>query len=90
MDNNPQDIKKEWLSVIRAAQAACKDNRGYAVVTIRVAVNGGTPLMWTQPSVVKLHPRRASIGGITNDVFGSLVALGLVDVHKVDLLSDVD
>jgi len=90
MENIPQDIKKEWLSVIRAAQAACKDNRGYAVVTLRVAVNGGIPLMWAQPSVVKLHPKRASIGGITNDVFASLVALGLVDVHKVDLVGNVD
>ena len=51
------DIKKPWMSVVRATQAACKDNGGIGVVTLRVIVNGNVPIMWHQPVLEKIHPR---------------------------------
>lgn len=54
----PKDVKPAWLNPIRAAQAACKDNRGYAVIEIKLLVNGNEPVLWFQPIVQKIHPAK--------------------------------
>lgn len=52
------DIKPQWLNVIRALQAACRHNRGYATVAVKVLVNSkGEPRCWTEPKLEKIHPK---------------------------------
>lgn len=53
-----EDVKKEWLDPIRAAQAACKDNNGYGVVSLHALVNHNVPLLWAQPALIKIHPAK--------------------------------
>lgn len=54
------DVKPQWLNVIRRLQSACHGNQGYAVLSIRVLVNGtGEPVCWTEPARVKVEPRSA-------------------------------
>jgi len=56
------DIKPQWLNVIRRLQSACYGNQGLAVLSIRVLVNaGGEPICWTEPSRVKLEPKSAGL-----------------------------
>jgi hypothetical protein len=56
------DIKPQWLNVIRRLQAACCGNRGLAVLSIRVLVDaGGEPILWTEPQRVKLEPRSTKL-----------------------------
>jgi hypothetical protein len=52
------DIKPQWLNVIRALQAACYRNQGYATVVVKVLVNrDGEPINWSEPRLEKIHPR---------------------------------
>ena len=56
------DVKPQWLNVIRRLQSACHGNQGYAVLSIRVLVNGmGEPVCWTEPMRVKVEPRSANL-----------------------------
>lgn len=61
----PEDVRPQWrgpllvwLNIIRRLQSVAKTrNAGHAVLTIRVLVNeDGTPLVWSEPEVVKLEP----------------------------------
>jgi hypothetical protein len=59
MNNNclPEDIKPQWLSVIRRLQSISKSN-GLSVVSISVLVDeNGTPIAWTEPKQVKIEPK---------------------------------
>ena len=56
------DIKPQWLNVIRRLQSACYGNQGLAVLSIRVLVGAdGEPICWTEPSRVKLEPKSAKL-----------------------------
>jgi len=60
--NITDDIKPQWLNVIRRLQSACYGNQGLAVLSIRVLVNaGGEPICWTEPSKIKLEPKSAGL-----------------------------
>ncbi len=53
-----EDVQPEWLNVVRRLQSACHGNRGYAVLSLRVLVDGdGRPVCWTEPGRVKVEPR---------------------------------
>jgi len=57
-----QDIKPQWLNVIRRLQSACYGNQGLAVLSIRVLVDAdGEPVLWTEPQRVKLEPRSTGL-----------------------------
>ncbi len=70
------DIKKSWLNPIRAAQAVCKDNKGIGIVTIRVVVKRNMPMLWTEPTLTKIHPAKAAEWNVTMEIVESLSALG--------------
>ena len=56
------DIKPQWLNVIRRLQSACHGNQGLAVLSIRVLVDAqGEPVLWTEPQRVKLEPRSTKL-----------------------------
>lgn len=51
------DLHSDWLNVLRRIQSAVKDERGAAVVTIHVVVNGNAePRFWTEPQLIKIEP----------------------------------
>lgn len=58
----PEDVRPQWFNVIRRMQSvARKDNQGLAVLNVRVLVDeNGTPIIWTEPSVTLLEPKRLS------------------------------
>lgn len=57
------DVKPQWLNVIRRLQSACHGNQGYAVLSIRILVNGtGEPVCWTEPGRVKVEPKSLTSG----------------------------
>jgi hypothetical protein len=68
----PEDIKPNWLNVVRSAQAACKDNGGYAILTLRVAVKHNEAIMWAPPTLLKISPARMADLEISPDVLGVL------------------
>ena len=56
-----QDIQPAWLNVIRAMQAACYRNQGYATVAVKVLVNrDGIPVNWSEPRLEKIHPKTSA------------------------------
>lgn len=60
--NLTDDIKPQWLNVIRRLQSVCHGNQGLAVLSIRVLVNGaGEPVCWTEPARVKLEPKSTAL-----------------------------
>ena len=60
--NLTDDIKPQWLNVIRRLQSACHGNQGLAVLSIRVLVDAqGEPVLWTEPQRVKLEPKSAKL-----------------------------
>ena len=68
MDNFPEDIKPEWLSVIRRLQSVSKSS-GLSVVSIAILVDAdGKPISWTAPERILLEPKSIS---------GALLALAL-------------
>ena len=68
MDNLPEDIKPEWLSVVRRMQSVSKSS-GLSVVSIAILVDAdGKPISWTAPEKILLEPKSIS---------GALLALAL-------------
>lgn len=71
MSEVPEDIKHEYLSLIRRIQSVSK-SAGYSVVRISVLVDeNGTPIAWTEPIQTKLEPRNAvslllTLGSLTH------------------------
>lgn len=53
-----EDIKPSWFNPVRAAQAACRNNKGYAIVHLAVLVDQNDPVAWMEPSLKKIHPAR--------------------------------
>jgi hypothetical protein len=82
--NVTEDIKPSWLNPVRAAQAACRTNRGYAVVTLRIVVNKNDPMMWAEPEVVKIHPARISEYPVSPTLLAVMLELadGTVDSDR--------
>lgn len=59
MNDFPEDVKKEYYSLIRRIQSVSKSG-GYSVVRINVLVDAdGTPIAWTEPIQTKLEPKSA-------------------------------
>ena len=53
-----QDIKPDWLNVIRRLQSVAQRQRGYAIVSIQVVVDeNGNPVFWCEPDLMKLEPQ---------------------------------
>jgi hypothetical protein len=63
---NINQITPAWASVVQRLQgAASKDNHGAAIVSISIVVDElGRPYLWSEPVVVKLEPRKRSMGDI--------------------------
>jgi hypothetical protein len=60
--NITDDIKPQWLNVVRRLQSACYGNQGLAILSIRVLVDAdGEPILWTEPTRVKLEPKSAGL-----------------------------
>lgn len=55
-----EDIHPDWLNVVRAAQAACKKNGGFGVMTIVVSLNKSVPILWNPILRHRLQPSRAA------------------------------
>ena len=70
-----EDIKPSWLNPIRAVQAACKDNKGYAVLNLVVLVNKNDAIAWQDPKITKIHPLRLSEVNVTPTRLGMLLEL---------------
>jgi hypothetical protein len=86
----PEDIHWEWLEVIKAAQAACRQNGGFAQFTITVSVHHNKPILWAPAEVIEimpedaippgfkllpLSPKRVSEYRFTSEVAAALMAL---------------
>jgi len=57
-----EDVKPQWLNVIRRLQSACHGNQGLAVLSIRVLVDAaGEPVLWTEPLRTKLEPKSTAL-----------------------------
>lgn len=55
----PQDIKPNWLSVIRRLQSVAK-SQGLSILSIRILVDAeGDPLAWTSPIQTKIEPKNS-------------------------------
>jgi hypothetical protein len=56
----PDDIQKEWFSVIRRLQSVSK-SEGLSILSINILVDSeGTPQAWTSPKQVKIEPKNAA------------------------------
>lgn len=56
----PQDIKPEWLAVIRRLQSVSK-NGGLTIISISVIVDqDGIPKFWLEPRCRKIEPRKSA------------------------------
>jgi hypothetical protein len=85
----PEDILWEWLEVIKAAQAACKNNQGFARFTLTVSVHKNKPVLWAPAwlttdlttlvppaySLLKLSPKRVADYEFTAETAATLMAL---------------
>jgi hypothetical protein len=55
-----EDIKPEWLSVVRRLQSVSK-SEGLSIVSITILVDkDGVPQAWTSPVQTKIEPKNAS------------------------------
>lgn len=55
------DIKPKWLNVVRRMQSVVCEQRGYAVVTMKILVGPtGEPVIWLNPELQTIEPLRGS------------------------------
>ena len=53
----PLHIRPAWQRVAARLQSVARTN-GHAIITLRVVVNAdGNPVVWPEPTVVKLEPK---------------------------------
>lgn len=91
-DPIPGDIHWEWLEVIKAAQAACSDNNGFAQLTLVVSVVHNKPLLWAKKGIesqdpcdlqspkykmLPLSPRRVADWKMSSEVVAALMAMSI-------------
>lgn len=89
-DPVPDDIHWEWLEVIKAAQAACKDNGGFAKLTLVVSVIHNKPMLWAKKSIepidmcdseppqyelLKISPKRVAEWKMSSELVAALMAI---------------
>ena len=79
-----EDIKPSWLNPIRASQAACRYNKGYAIIRIAVLVNKNDAVAWQDPELVKIHPKHLAEANVTPAFLATLLELGDNIGPKVD------
>lgn len=77
--NVTSDIKETWLNPIRAAQAACKANKGLAIITLVILVDKNDPVRWKEPKLEKVHPIRATAENCNEEVLASILEAAQVD-----------
>ena len=52
------DIRPDWLNVVRRLQSVGCNQRGYALVSIQIMVDcNGTPVFWTEPQLLRFEPQ---------------------------------
>lgn len=73
-ETKPLDIQADWLKVVRAAQAACKGNDGFGIMTITVGLVGNAPVLYEPILRKKLHPSSMAKVEMTPRVAGVLMA----------------
>lgn len=85
-DPVPEDIHWEWLELIKALQAACSGNNGYAKLTVNVSVHKNKPVLWVTefesadkvvpPSfkLLRLSPKRLADAELTYETALALVS----------------
>ena len=67
----PLHIRPPWQRVAARLQSVARTN-GHAVITLRIVVNqDGNPVVWVEPTVVKLEPKPKGTG----DAVAELLAL---------------
>ena len=56
----PEDIRPQWLNVIRRLQSVAKSGHdGNAMIQVSVLVDAdGYPVSWTEPQRLPLEPKR--------------------------------
>lgn len=53
----PQDIKREWLSVLRRLQSVSRSG-GASLIQITVLCDkDGSPILWTEPKKTLIEPK---------------------------------
>lgn len=72
-NNVTEDIKPSWLNPVRAAQAACRNNKGFAIIQITLLVDKNDPVAWTEPILTKIHPARLAEHNISPLIIGALL-----------------
>jgi hypothetical protein len=56
----PQDVKERWVHVTRRLQSVCRSG-GLSLVSITVLVDeNGLPIMWLEPDVRLIEPRKSA------------------------------
>ena len=57
-DKWPEDVRHQWLGVIRRLQSVARTQQGFAMIQIAVFVNqDGFPIQWTEPKLTRLEPK---------------------------------
>jgi len=52
-----EDIKPQWLNVIRRLQSVARRGNHYAILSIKVLVDrDGHPIQWTEPQRTGIEP----------------------------------
>lgn len=74
-DNVTEDIKPSWLNPVRAAQAACRNNKGYAVVRLTILVNKNDPMLWLEPELGKIHPARLAEVNLSPELLAAMLEI---------------
>jgi hypothetical protein len=70
-----EDIKPSWLNPVRAAQAVCRTNKGYAVVKLTILVNKNDVMLWSEPELTKIHPARLAETNISPTVLALMLEM---------------
>lgn len=87
-DPIPEDVHWEWVELIKALQAACASNNGYARLTVDISVKKNKPVLWVTefdaaervvpPSfrLLKLSPKRLADAELTYETALALISMG--------------
>lgn len=87
-DPLPEDVHWEWVELVKALQAACHGNNGFANLTVSISVNKNKPVLWIVDrngdpidvaapgyKLLRISPKRLSEVQMTNETALALISL---------------
>jgi hypothetical protein len=71
-----EERTRQWDDLLlRLKLAAPKEGQGHALLSVRIFVQDGCPVLWSEPTRIKVEPRKTDLMALLTELCGDDAAL---------------